>query len=101
MNNPDGMPIELPPNRPPGMLGEPGLNVMKTDSFEPDGLNAGLLQESTWETRWLTIVLAYLLFFPVAFALVWLSKRIPRRAKIIATAAMLAGIVAVASQIPR
>lgn len=101
MNDLDDSLIELPPNRPPGMLGESGLNVLKTDAFEPDGVNAGLIQESTWETRWLTIVLAYLVFFPAAFVLVWLSERLTLRTKAITTLVMLAGIALVASQILR
>jgi hypothetical protein len=90
----DGIP-ELPPNRPPGILGEPGLNVMKVDTFEPDGMNAGLTQEDTFETRFLLIALAYLLFFPAAFVMVWVSKRMSLRTKVIVTAAMLAGLALV------
>ena len=86
-------PVELPPNRPPGMLGEAGLNVMKVDTFEPDGLNAGLTQESTWETRWLWIIVLYLVFFPAAAFVLWRSKRISRSGKIFATIVGLAGLV--------
>ena len=88
---------ELPPNRPPGLLGESPPNLLKVDTFEPDGLNAGLVQESSYETRWLTIILLYLLVItiPVAAGVLWRSKSISRRAKIIATIAGVAGIVAV------
>jgi hypothetical protein len=91
----DGVP-ELPPNHPPGLLGEPGLNVMKVDTFEPDGMNAGLTQEGTFETRVLLIVLVYLLFFPAAFVMVWASKRMTLRTKLTATGVMLAGLALVA-----
>ena len=87
---------ELPPNRVPGILGEPGLNVMKVDTFEPDGMNAGLTQEPTFETRFLAILIAYLLFFPVAFVMVWVSKRMSLRAKVISTVLMTVGVVLVA-----
>lgn len=99
MSDNDEMNRELPESRPLGMLGEHGLNVLKSDTFEPDGVSAGLLQESTWETRWLAIALAYLVFFPLAFVLVWRSKRLAPRTKVIATVVMLAGVVAVASQL--
>ncbi len=92
-------PIELPPNRPPGILGERGLNVGKVDTFEPDGVNAGLIQESTWETRWLTLVILYLVFFPAAFVVLWLSKRFTLRVKITTTVVMTAGVVFVAYQL--
>ncbi len=87
---------ELPPNQPPGLLGEHGLNVMKTDTFEPDGMNAGLIQESTWETRWLTLVILYLVFFPAAYVVLWRSKHHSRRVKITTTLVMTAGLVFVA-----
>ena len=99
MSEHDEEPIELPPNRPPGILGEPGLNVMKVDTFEPDGLNAGLIQESTYETRWLWIILLYLLFFPAAFVVLWTSKKISLRVKVLVTAVMLAGLAFVAYMI--
>jgi len=77
---------ELPPNIPPGFMGEIAPDMRKPDDFEPS-LNAGVIQERTWETRWLTIVLLYLLVLtsPVA---VWLLWRDPKRklwAKVLAT----------------
>ena len=87
---------ELPPNRPPGLLGESPPDSRKVDTFEPDGLNAGLVQESTYETRWLTILLLYLLVItiPVAAVVLWRSKAISLRAKIVASILGVAGIVA-------
>lgn len=99
MTDRNDSPVELPPNEPPGLLGEHGLNVMKVDTFEPDGMNAGLIQESTWETRWLTLVLFYLLFFPAAYVVLWRSKRISKRVKIVTTLVMTAGVLVVAYQI--
>ena len=87
-----GASSELPPSIPPGLLGEVGADIRKTDDFTPT-LNAGMLQESTWETRWLTIGVLYVLFFTAPVAL-WLLWREPRRtmwAKVVATIVGLAG----------
>jgi hypothetical protein len=86
---------ELPPNIPPGFMGEVAPNMNKPDDFHPS-LNAGVIQESTWETNWLTILLCYLLIVgsPVA---VWMLWREPRRSltvKVVATALGVAGYVA-------
>lgn len=83
---------ELPPNIPPGMLGEVAPDVRKIDDFHPS-LSAGIIQESTTETRWLTIVLLYLLLItvPVAAWLVWRDPRRSLRVKIIATLVGVAG----------
>jgi hypothetical protein len=77
---------ELPPNVPPGMLGEVGFDVRKVDDFRPT-LSAGIIQESTTETRWLTIALLYLLLItaPVAVWLVWRDPHRSLRVKLIAT----------------
>jgi len=87
---------ELPPNRPPGLLGESPPDLRRVDTFEPDGLNAGLVQESSYETRWLTILLLYLLIItiPVAAVVLWRSKSISLRAKVVATIVGVAVIVA-------
>lgn len=90
-----GASTELPPSIPPGILGEIGADIRKAEDFEPS-LNAGVLQESTWETRWLTIGILYLLVVTSPIAL-WLLWREPKRtlwAKIAATAVGLAGYVA-------
>lgn len=68
---------ELPPNVPPGFLGERGLNVSKVDDFKPT-LSAGIAQEGTPATRQLTMLLLYLLVIPSPFA-AWLLWREPRR----------------------
>jgi|GEM_PF-1805805 len=76
---------ELPPNHPKGLLGEKGPDLRKVEDFAPD-LNAGLLQENDPGVIWLWIVLAYLLFFPLAYVVLWRSKTIPPKTKRIASA---------------
>jgi hypothetical protein len=91
-----GASTELPPSIPPGLLGELGADIRKTDDFKPS-LSAGFLQESTWETRWLTIGLLYLLVLTSPIAL-WLLWREPKRtlwAKSVATMVGIAGYVAI------
>jgi len=85
---------ELPPNQPRGMLGEKGIDVRKVEDFTPD-LNAGIVQENDPGVMWLGIVLSYLLFFPLAYFLLWRSKHISTRAKWIASAVGAAGIILV------
>ncbi len=84
----------LPPNQPKGFLGEMGFDLRKTDSFEPD-LNAGVSQEVDLPVVWLGILLSYVLFFPLAYWLLWRSPLFSRRAKIIVSAVGAAGTVAV------
>jgi hypothetical protein len=90
-----GASTELPPSIPPGILGDIGGDVRKTDDFKPT-LNAGVLQESTWETRWLTIAILYLLVItsPVALWLLWREPKRTMWAKVVATLVGLAGYVA-------
>jgi hypothetical protein len=85
---------ELPPNQPKGLLGEKGIDVRKVEDFTPD-LNAGLLQENDLHITWLWIVLTYLLFFPVAYVILWRSKAIGIRTKMIASAIGAAGVALV------
>jgi hypothetical protein len=84
---------ELPENQPKGLLGEPGLNVGKIDDFEPD-LNAGISQENDMPVVWMAVMLGYLCFFVPGFVILWMSKRIPKRTKIVASIVMVAGAVA-------
>jgi hypothetical protein len=86
---------ELPPNIPPGFLGEVAPNMNKADDFHPS-LNAGVIQESTWETNWLSIVLCYLLIVtsPAAVWMLWREPRRSLRVKVAATAIGVAGYVA-------
>lgn len=83
---------ELPPNIPPGWLGEVGPNLRKADDFAPT-LNAGVIQESTWETRRLVVILLYLLVVtgPVALYLLWRDRHLATAYKAVLTVVMLAG----------
>lgn len=83
---------ELPENQPKGLLGEPGLNVGKVDDFTPD-LNAGISQENDMPVIWMAIVLGYLFFFVPGYVILWMSKRIPIRTKVVASIVGAAGIV--------
>jgi len=87
-----GATTKLPENQPKGLLGDPGLNVGKTDDFTPD-LNAGLSQEIDMPVVWMAIVLGYLVFFVPGFVILWLSKRVPIRTKIVASIVMVAGAI--------
>jgi len=84
----------LPPNQPKGILGEKGLDIYKVDTFEPD-LNAGVSQENDGPVVQLAIVLAYLLFFPLAFWLLWRTSYYSTRAKWVLSALGALGIIAV------
>jgi hypothetical protein len=92
----------LPPNVPPGLLGEVAPNLRKVDQFKPS-LNAGVVQESSPDTRYLTMLLLYLLVFtaPVAAWMLWRDGTRPLWAKIVATVAGLAIYVAVWGFWPR
>jgi hypothetical protein len=97
-----GSHTELPPNIPPGFMGEVGPDFRRVDDFKPS-LNAGVIQESTWETRVLTIALLYFLVltFPVALYLLWRDRRRPLWGKALWTAIMLAGYAGIACYAPR
>jgi hypothetical protein len=86
---------ELPPNQPPGWLGEVSPNMRKTEEFVPT-LNAGLEQEGSLQTRWLLMVVLYVLVFtfPAALWLLWRERKRSLRAKIATTVLGLAGYVA-------
>jgi hypothetical protein len=90
-----GSMAELPPNHPPGWLGEVAPNMRKADDFEPT-LNAGVLQEDTVQTRWLLILVLYLLLLtsPLALWLLWREPRRSLRAKVVTTVLGVAGYAA-------
>jgi hypothetical protein len=83
---------ELPENQPKGLLGETGIDIRKVDDFAPD-LNAGLSQENDMPVIWMAIVLGYLIFFIPGFVILWLSKRVPIRTKIVASIIMAVGAI--------
>jgi hypothetical protein len=86
---------ELPENHPPGWLGEVAPDLRKVDEFVPT-LNAGLVQEPSHQTRWLFMLVMYVLVItaPVAAWLLWKEPRRSLRAKIVTTAIGIAGYVA-------
>lgn len=90
----DGGMAELPPNQVKGWLGEKGVDLRKPDNFAPD-LNSGISQEMDLPVVWVGIVLAYLLVFPLAYVLLWRSRRISRRGKIVTSIMGAIGVVAV------
>jgi hypothetical protein len=85
----------LPTNIPPGFMGEVGPDLRRADDFEPS-LNAGIIQESTWETRVLSIAVLYMLVitFPVALYLLWRGRAWPVWGKALWTAIMVMGYAA-------
>jgi hypothetical protein len=87
---------ELPPNVPPGWLGERGLNFQKVDDYHPTG-SAGIVQERTPATELLLIALLAALFFtsPVAVWLVWRNAKYSLVFKVIMSIAILAWVVQV------
>lgn len=60
----------LPPNQPKGLLGERGLNLYDTETFDSD-FNAGVLQENDGPVIRMAIVLGFLLFPPIGYWLLW------------------------------
>jgi hypothetical protein len=92
----DGGMSELPPNQVRGILGERGgVHLRKEEDYTPD-LNAGISQEVDLPVVWMGIILAYVLFFPLAFVLLWRSRHISKRAKIITSSVFAVGVLAVA-----
>ncbi len=82
---------ELPPNEVKGFLGEKGMNLRKAEEYSPD-LNAGLLQENDEGVHGLAIVLAFLIFFPIGYAMLWRDKHISQRRKLV-TSVVVAVII--------
>ena len=89
---------ELPPNQVRGLLGEKNPKLRVVDEFKPD-LNAGVSQEMDLPVVWMAIVLAYLLFFPLAYVILWRTDHISHRAKIVVSVVGAVGVVAVVTKI--
>ncbi len=85
---------ELPPNRVPGWIGEKGPDLRKTESYE-HGLNAGVSQELDTPVMFLLLVVAFVVFFPAAYVLLWRSRAFSRRYRIVATVVMSVLVLAV------
>ena len=86
---------ELPPNHVRGILGVSSPDLREPESFDPD-LNAGVSQENDLPVLWMAIVLAYLLAFPVAYVVLWRSKLISWRAKIVISIVGAVGVAYIA-----
>ena len=91
---------ELPPNQPKGLLGEKGPDLRKPEDFTPN-MNAGFSQEDDGPVQTLLLLLVYLLFFPLAFVLLWRARRYSTRYKILVSAAMTIGVLVVAILVMR
>lgn len=83
---------ELPENRPRGILGEPGFNLSKVDDLDTPDLNAGISQELDTPVIWLAVVFTYVVFVPLAYVILWRTKRFTLRAKVIASVVGAVGI---------
>lgn len=84
---------ELPPNVPLGMLGEYGVNLRKPEDYQPRGTSAGMIQEWTRETTMMVVLIAYFLFFPLAYVILWRTTKIERHHKLWLAAMMTAGLI--------
>lgn len=89
----DGGLDELPPNQVKGILGETMPDLRKEEDFSPD-LNSGISQEMDLPVRWMGIVLAMFLFFPLGYYLLWRADYISHRAKVITSVVAAVAIVA-------
>lgn len=84
---------ELPPNVPPGLLGEPNPDLRKVDA-DSHGLNAGLTQEMDGPVVLMLVIITYAVFFPLSFYILWRTHTLPRRTKIALSAVMALGVIA-------
>jgi len=91
---------ELPENQPRGILGERGLDLRKVDDFSPD-LNAGISQENDTPVMWLAVIVAYLVFFPLAYWILWRTPLFSRRVKVVTSVIGGIGILTVAGMLMR
>ena len=78
---------------PPGFLGEHGIDLRKIDPPR-HGLNAGVSQEIDAPVILVAIFLAYFVFFPAAYVILWRTDKLDRNAKIWLSAIMAAGVIA-------
>jgi hypothetical protein len=86
---------ELPLNRPAGLLGEHGIDWRKADGSGPS-IFGGVTQEMDVRTVWLGMIVAYLVFFPLAYVILWREPRFSRRTKVVYSIAFAAGVALVA-----
>jgi len=91
----EGSGTELPPNQPQGLLGEPGFDLYKVDEFEPSG-NAGVSQEVDFPVVLMAVLLAYVIFFPAAYVILWRSRQFSLRGKVVMSLVGALGVAAAA-----
>jgi hypothetical protein len=84
---------ELPPNVPPGLLGEVAPDLRKVDG-DRFGLNAGLTQEMDGPVVLMLVIISYAVFFPLAFWILWRTDKLPRVTKVGFSVVMAVGVVA-------
>lgn len=71
----------LPDNRPRGILGGIGLDLRQRDPERPS-LFGGVTQEIDANVVWILMLLAFLVFFPAAYAILWWYPRFSTRMKV-------------------
>ena len=71
----------LPENKPRGLLGGAGLDLRQPDSDRPS-LFGGVTQEIDANLVWVAMLIAFLVFFPAAYVILWWYPRFPKRMKI-------------------
>lgn len=77
---------------PPGWLGEGNPDLRKVDA-DSHGLNAGLSQDMDGPVVLMGIIIAYVVFFPLAFWLLWRTDKLSRLIKISLSSVMAVGIM--------
>ncbi|MBA4371155.1 MAG: hypothetical protein C0418_06235 [Coriobacteriaceae bacterium] len=77
---------ELPENVPPGFLGETPVDLRRTETYE-HGMNAGITQEESNATRalWVVLLLAAVVTQPLAWWLLWRTRRVRTWVKAVVT----------------
>ena len=93
---------ELPPNVPPGILGERVGEMdlrTKVDTGGPYGTNAGLLDEWTVQTTLIVVALTYVFFFPAAYVILWRSRKVKQRYKVELSVVMTLGVAFFAARL--
>jgi hypothetical protein len=79
---------ELPPNQVQGWIGERGPDMRKVDEIGKPGMNSGISQEVDAPVVFLGVLVAMVVFFPAAYVILWRSRALSRRYKVIASVVM-------------